>query len=158
MAIKMLIVGFKDGGFSLCPVPNCLVIKKVMNGEYLIIYLVKNNLKGIRMIYYKSIMIASLAILFTILTGFILWASIDSNVIVGFREVSSMRWGMATLVDIYISLTFIGVWIGVLEKSYKKGIIWTLSLYFWGNLATIIYIILRVLKSSKPIDIFLPSK
>ena len=110
------------------------------------------------MIYYKSIMIASLAILFTILTGFILWASIDSNVIVGFREVSSMRWGMATLVDIYISLTFIGVWIGVLEKSYKKGIIWTLSLYFWGNLATLIYIILRVLKSSKPIDIFLPSK
>jgi len=129
-----------------------------MNGEYLITYLVKNNLKGIRMTYYKSITIASLAILFTILAGFIFWASVESNVIVGFSEVLSSRWGMATLVDIYISLTFIGVWIGVMEKSFKKGVIWTLSLYFWGNIATLIYIILRVLKSTKPTDIFLPSR
>jgi hypothetical protein len=84
-------------------------------------------------------------------------ASVESNVIVGLREVLSSRWGMATLVDIYISLTFIGVWIGVIEKSFKKGTIWTLSLYFLGNIATLIHIILRVLKSSKPTDIFLPS-
>jgi len=109
------------------------------------------------MIYYKSITITSLALLLTILSGFIVWASVESNVIVGFREVLSSRWGMATLVDIYISLTFIGVWIGIIEKSVKKGIIWTLSLYFWGNIATLIYIILRVLKSSKPTDVFLPS-
>ncbi len=80
------------------------------------------------MIYYKSVTIASLSLLLTILTGFIIWASIESNVIIGFREVSATRWGIATLVDIYISLTFIGVWIGVIEKSLKKGIIWTLSL------------------------------
>ena len=110
------------------------------------------------MIYYKSVTVASLSLLLTILTGFIIWASIESNVIIGFREVLATRWGMATLVDIYISLTFIGVWIGVIEKSLKKGIIWTLSLYFWGNIATLIYIILRVLKSSKPSDIFLPAK
>jgi hypothetical protein len=110
------------------------------------------------MIYYKSVTIASLSLLLTILTGFIIWASIESNVIIGFREVSATRWGIATLVDIYISLTFIGVWIGVIEKSLKKGIIWTLSLFFWGNIATLIYIILRALKSSKPSDIFLPVK
>jgi hypothetical protein len=154
----MQTVGSKDGEFSLCPAPNYLVIKKVVNGEYLIIYLVKNHKSGISMIYFKSITIAFLAILLTTLTGFIVWASIESNVLTGFREVLSSRWGMATLVDIYISLTFIGIWIGVIEKSVTKGIIWTLSLYFWGNIATLIYIILRVLKSSKPTEIFLPSK
>ena len=71
----MQIVGSKDGEFSLCPALNYLVIKKVMNGEYLIIYLVKNHKLGISMIYFKSITVAFLAILLTTLTGFIVWVT-----------------------------------------------------------------------------------
>jgi hypothetical protein len=43
------------------------------------------------MIYYKSITIASLALLFTLLAGFIVWANIESNDIVGLREVLAAR-------------------------------------------------------------------
>ncbi|MGP0567179.1 MULTISPECIES: DUF1475 family protein [unclassified Nitrospina] len=94
--------------------------------------------------------------LLVLLLGAIIWSSVESNVFVGFQQLLKYRWGLTTLLDIYIGLTFIGVWIGVIENSVAKGIVWTISLYLLGNLATLFYFIYRSTKSSSFTDIFIP--
>ena len=96
------------------------------------------------------------ATLLILLLGCIVWASMDSNVFVGLDQLMANRWGLTTLVDIYIALTFIGIWIGVMENSVIKGVVWTITLYLLGNLATLAYFIYRAIKSSSFTEIFLP--
>ena len=95
-------------------------------------------------------------ILLATLLGLIVWASIESNVFIGFEQLIGTRWGITTLVDIYIALTFIGIWIGVMENSVVKGILWVLALYTMGNIATLIYFIFRAGKNRSFNGIFLP--
>ena len=105
-------------------------------------------------IKFISVLVASFLLVF--LVAVIVWASLQSNVFVGFDQLIETRWGVATLVDIYIALTFIGVWIGVMENSVIKGIVWTLALYIFGNIATLIYFVYRATKSRSFTEIFLP--
>ncbi|HEY5690152.1 MAG TPA: DUF1475 family protein [Cyclobacteriaceae bacterium] len=93
--------------------------------------------------------------LLILLLGCIVWASMESDVFVGLEKLMANRWGLTTLLDIYIALTFIGVWIGVMENSVTKGFIWTISLYLLGNLATLVYFIYRATKSDSFTEIFL---
>ena len=95
--------------------------------------------------------------LLIVLVGAIVWASIESHVFVGVEELISFRWGVATLVDIYIGLTFIGAWIGVMENSWIKGIVWTIILYILGNVATLAYFLYRARKTRSFRNIFIPS-
>ena len=90
------------------------------------------------------------------LVGAIVWASMESHVFIGVEQLISFRWGLATLIDIYISLTFIGVWIGVMENSFVKGIMWTISLYILGNVATLAYFLYRANKTQSFRKIFIP--
>jgi hypothetical protein len=94
--------------------------------------------------------------LLIILVGAIIWASIESHVFIGVEQLISFRWGLATLVDIYIALTFIGVWIGVMENSWMKGIMWTISLYILGNVATLAYFLYRASKTNSFRKVFIP--
>ena len=104
----------------------------------------------------RLVTIFTSAILLTLLIGVIIWASLESNVILGLDQVFSTRWGIATIADIYIALTFIGIWIGFMENSAKKGVAWTLSLYLLGNIITLVYIMIRAGKSTSFKEIFLP--
>ena len=106
---------------------------------------------------FNLIVIGASAFLLAFLISVIVWASLESNVFIGFEEILSTRWGIATIVDIYIALTFIGVWIGVMEGSVFKGIIWTLTLYVLGDIATLIYIIIRTYKCRTFTKFFLPN-
>ncbi len=94
------------------------------------------------------------ALLFIVLTGVIVWASVESNVMQGVEEMASLRWGIATFTDFYIGATFVGIWIGVMEKSVGRGIVWTLAVYILGNLVTLAYVALRARTSDKFTDIF----
>ena len=105
---------------------------------------------------YKLFTVGVSWFLLSALLGLIVWASIESNVLVGFNQVLSSRWGLATVFDIYIALTFIGIWIGVVESSVLKGMIWTFILYLLGNIATLVYILIRTRKSSSFNGIFIP--
>ena len=91
---------------------------------------------------------------FLVLTGVIFWACIESNVFEGVREMTSLRWGIATFTDFYIGATFVGVWIGVMEKSVTRGIFYTFGVYMLGNLVTLAYIAFRVRNSQNFTDIF----
>ncbi len=96
------------------------------------------------------------ALLFTILTAVIIWASAESNVIQGIEKMAALRWGVATFVDFYIGATFVGIWICVMEKSVVRGFVWILAIYILGNLATLAYVVRRAWTSEKFSDIFIP--
>ena len=96
--------------------------------------------------------------LFSILTIGIYWASIESNVFQGVKEMFDMRWGIVTLLDFYIGASVIGVWICVMEKSIFRGVIWTLCIYLLGNLATLVYLVRRAWVSDRISEIFIPAK
>ena len=96
--------------------------------------------------------------LFLILTIGIYWASIESNVFQGIKEMLALRWGVVTFLDFYIGATVIGVWICVIEKSIFRGVIWTLSIYLLGNLATLVYLSRRAWVSKNFSEIFTPAK
>ena len=93
-------------------------------------------------------------VLFLVLTSVIVWASVESNVLKGVEEMFSLRWGIATFTDFYIGATFVGVWIGVMEKSVTRGIFYTFGVYMLGNLVTLAYIAFRVRNSQNFTDIF----
>ena len=97
-------------------------------------------------------------LLFSILTIGICWASLQSNVFQGIKEMVALRWGVVTFLDFYIGVTVIGVWICVLEKSIFRGVVWTLCIYLLGNLATLVYIARRAWVSEKFSDIFILTK
>ena len=96
--------------------------------------------------------------LFAILTIGIYWASIESNVFQGVKEMFDLRWGVVTFLDFYIGASVIGVWICVMEKSIFRGVIWTLCIYLLGNLATLVYLVRRAWVSNNFSEIFIPAK
>ena len=96
--------------------------------------------------------------LFSILTIGIYWASTQSNVFQGIKEMVALRWGVVTFLDFYIGATVIGVWVCVLEKSIFRGVVWTLCIYLLGNLATLVYLTRRAWVSEKFSDIFILTK
>ena len=95
---------------------------------------------------------------FSILAIGIYWASVESNVFQGIKEMVALRWGVVTFLDFYIGATVIGVWICVLEKSIFRGIVWTLCIYLLGNIATLVYITKRAWTSKNFSDIFISTK
>jgi hypothetical protein len=106
------------------------------------------------MLNFKMQVLSVCALLFAVLTGVIVWASVESNVMQGVEEMAALRWGIATFTDFYIGATFVGIWIGVMEKSIFRGAAWTLALFILGNLVTLIYVALRARASEKFTDIF----
>ena len=106
----------------------------------------------------KTFAIFTAGVLLTLLLGSIVWASLESNVLVGFGQLMDTRWGVATLVDIYIALTFIGIWMGVMENSLAKGMVLTLALYLLGNIVTLIYFVYRVIRCRSLKEVFTPEK
>ena len=97
-------------------------------------------------------------LLFLILSIGIFWASVDSNIFQGVKDIFSLRWGVVTLADFYIGATVIGIWISVMEKSIFRGVIWTLCIYLLGNLATLVYLVRRAWVSDEFSEIFIPAK
>jgi hypothetical protein len=96
--------------------------------------------------------------LFSILSIGIYWASVDSNIFQGVKDVFSLRWGVVTFMDFYIGATVIGIWISVMEKSIFRGLIWILFIYLFGNLTTLIYLSRRAWVSNSFLEIFIPIK
>ena len=107
---------------------------------------------------FKLYILLACGILFSILSIGIFWASVDSNIFQGVKDIFSLRWGVVTLADFYIGATVIGIWISVMEKSIFRGLIWTLFIYLLGNLVTLIYLSRRAWVSNSFTGIFIPNK
>ena len=76
----------------------------------------------------------------------IVWASLQKNVFVGVDVMVAEPWGVATLVDIYISFTLIVILIACIEKSLMTGILMGISTYMLGSLVPLVYTVVRYKK------------
>jgi hypothetical protein len=82
------------------------------------------------------------------------WASLQSNVIEGFRYVIADRWGVATLFDTYFSFLTIYLWIAYKHRSGVARAVWLVLILTLGSIAFSVFI-LRELARSKTVEEFL---
>jgi hypothetical protein len=72
------------------------------------------------------------------------WASLDANVLVGFRRLLVDRWGVATLFDAYFGFLWFWLWIAYKEASLWWSLLWLLLLFTLGNLAMAAYVMVQL--------------
>lgn len=70
-------------------------------------------------------------------------ASFETSLAQGLRDLTSGMWGIVTLVDLYVGLIFIAIWVGWLERSWWRTLLWTIGLFCFGNLTTAVYVAQR---------------
>jgi len=63
------------------------------------------------------------------------WASLEHNVMDGFRDVLALRWGVATMFDTYFSFTLIYLWIAHRERTLLARVVWLVLVYTLGTIA-----------------------
>ena len=63
------------------------------------------------------------------------WASLEKNVWIGFEQLFSERWGIATLFDTYFSFILLYLWIASREKGLLDRAIWLVLVLSLGTIA-----------------------
>lgn len=74
-------------------------------------------------------------------------SSAEMSLAEGLRRLVETRWGITTLVDLYVGLLLVGVWIVIAERSFLRASPWIVALLLLGNLATAAYVLWRSLTS-----------
>lgn len=75
------------------------------------------------------------ALVFAAMVAVTTWASVESNVAVGFARVAGDRWGLATLFDAYFGFVWFWLWILWKEPRWTSRLLWLILLLALGNLA-----------------------
>jgi hypothetical protein len=88
-------------------------------------------------------LLLTIGALFTVTTI----ASLEKNVMIGFSEVGSEPWGLATLMDAYFGFILVGLWIWWREQHWVKGLLWMLGIFTLGNFAMAGYIIIQMYRT-----------
>ncbi len=86
------------------------------------------------------------------------WASMDSNVMDGFRRVLADPWGAATLADAYCGFLTFYAWVFYKERSTVSRLLWFVGIMIFGNIAMSSYMLLQLLRlksGCKPEDLLL---
>lgn len=65
----------------------------------------------------------------------------------GLRTVLGDPWGRVTMIDLGVGLLLIGAWIRLREGTVRRSAPWWVALFFTGNLAAGIYVVLAARKS-----------
>ena len=78
--------------------------------------------------------------------GVTLWASLDKNVLVGFSEVWSTRWGIATLADAGCGFLTFFAWVFYREGNWAGRVGWFLAIMLLGNIAMSVYVLRLLFK------------
>ena len=101
---------------------------------------------------HRGLVIFFLVILISIL-AVTSYASLEQNVMQGFKYLFASRWGIATLFDTYFGFLTIYIWIAYKEVTWSKRLLWLVLVLTMGSIAFSIYILnqLRLLKDG-PIE------
>ncbi|HPF37607.1 MAG TPA: DUF1475 family protein [Phycisphaerae bacterium] len=87
------------------------------------------------------ILVASIALC---LIGAIVWASRRANLWDALQSIAATPWGFVTLLDLYVGLFFVAIWIGILERRWWSAALWIIALLLLGNLVTLLYLSVRL--------------
>lgn len=88
-------------------------------------------------------------VLFVVITGTVIWASLDNAIWNIPPAVLRDAWFRATLVDIYISFTTFFVWVCYQERSHVARVMWGIAIAGLGSIAITAYV-LRALFRVEP--------
>ena len=90
----------------------------------------------------KSKLIISLLSLDFIFLGFWVFSG-DLSLLEGIKSIGTTRYTWGVFADLSFGLALMGVLSFLIEKNWKKSLIWTLSFFLLGNIGTAIYLLLR---------------
>ncbi len=88
-------------------------------------------------------------VLGVVLLGAILWASFGGGDLHGsfmnqVSVITTLPWGVVTLVDLYLGFVLFAVVIFLAERSWLAGALWSIPLFFLGNIWAALWLVLRL--------------
>ena len=86
-------------------------------------------------------------LLFLLMLGTTIWASLQQNLFTEFSLSGSPMWFTATLVDFYINQFILWLWVAWVEKSIIVKAVWLLVFVCFGSMGTCAYIMIKVLQN-----------
>lgn len=85
--------------------------------------------------------------------GTVLWTTVTDGS--PFRKELLTPWMVATLIDFYVNVAAIAVWVWYKESSWFSAFIWTVLLICFGSIATCWYIALKLFQLSPQDPIYI---
>ncbi len=92
----------------------------------------------------KKILMAWFVVVFAVMLGLTIWASLESNVIEGFKQVGALKWGLATFFDTYFGFIAFWLWVAWKERGGLRAILWLLAILALGNFAIAGYMLAQL--------------
>lgn len=77
----------------------------------------------------------------------IAYGMVSGGFVDGLQTVLGDPWGRVTMIDLGVGLLLVGAWIRLREGSTRAAAPWWLALFFTGNLAAGVYVLVAARKS-----------
>lgn len=87
----------------------------------------------------------------------IAFSAVQMPLIAGLKATVDTRWGVTTMVDLYLGLFVVAGWIAHRERSLPRTLVWLVGLCLLGNLVTLVYLLIVSLRARSVEDFFRPA-
>jgi predicted membrane-bound dolichyl-phosphate-mannose-protein mannosyltransferase len=74
----------------------------------------------------------------------IIRGSLHAPVTAALAAMAADPWGLATLIDVYVGLLLVALWICCVERRNRFRLLWLLTLPVFGNVITLLVLLLRL--------------
>lgn len=83
------------------------------------------------------------AVALAAMIGSFVWAAGEASLGDGLRQLIAHRWGIVTLIDLYLGLIVFAAIVYLLERNALVTAFWAILLALLGNFATLLYVVVR---------------
>lgn len=90
------------------------------------------------------------------LSALIVASSFEMSLGKGLAATVDTRWGITTMVDLYLGLLLIAGWIAYRERRVGRSLAWLLGLCLLGNFTALVYLLLASWQAKTIADLFQP--
>ena len=96
-----------------------------------------------------TVLRAAIGILGLALLGLVLWAAVSMQDLHGtfFEQlavVTTLPWGIAALVDLYVGFVFFAVIVFLTERSWIVAALWAAPIFILGNIWAAVWLVIRL--------------
>ncbi|XP_078428908.1 uncharacterized protein LOC144701087 isoform X2 [Wolffia australiana] len=118
------------------------------NKEPIYRFLPNQNVRNTNQSQFSAIVVGR--IVFVILGCLMVAALIYTSITDGspFRKELLTPWMIALLIDFYVNIAILSLWIAHKETTWMSTVVWILILVFLGSAATCVYVVLQLFKLS----------
>jgi hypothetical protein len=89
-----------------------------------------------------------------LLVALIGFSSLDLSLWKGLKATVDTRWGITTMVDLYLGLFVAAGWIAFRERSAWRSLLWLIGLCLLGNLTLLAYLLIASRRARTVEDLF----